>query len=84
MVKEFRGLGGARREDEYACSVMRDKNRWALIITIIHSYSDTIHTSPNHRDNKNIPPLPIVFEQFDKMIQPTLDSLKLYGNLKQY
>lgn len=78
VVKEFRGMGSFRREEWYRCPVMRDGRLWFLGIDIIYQYSDLIA-----KNNLDIS-LPETIDNFDRMIAPTLKSLRLYGELEQF
>lgn len=75
---KFRGLGSARKQEEYLCPVIRDGTPWALMIDIVYLYSDQIHTQGLDIDFYE------TIKDFDRMLKPTIESLKLYGKLKQY
>jgi hypothetical protein len=75
---EFRGMGSGRKQEEYLCPVMRDGKPWSLSVDIVYSLSDVAIQEGLRIDFYKM------IKDFDRMLKPTLESLKLYGDLKQY
>ena len=71
-------LGSGRKEAHYFCPVMRDGKSWFLGVAIVYSLSDVAIQNGMNIDFYEM------IKDFDRILKPTLENLKLYGELKQY
>jgi len=76
--EKFGGMGAGEMNEYYECPVLRDGDIWYFLVDINYSLSDVaIQDGMNINFDKMV-------ANFRGMLKPSLDSLKLYGDIKQH
>ncbi|RME58519.1 hypothetical protein D6779_06310 [Candidatus Parcubacteria bacterium] len=75
--EKFGGMGAGELFEYYECPVLRDGDIWEFRIDINYSLSDVaIQRGMNIQFDKMV-------QDFKRMLKPSLESLKLFGDVKQ-